>query len=76
MRLRKRIEQLELLQKQATCGHRYRSLRIEELCSQLDIKATCSLCGKTISRTTVNTKLLTAEGVLRNFLLGINDGNS
>ena len=69
MRLSKRIEKLELLQKQTDCSHSYHNLHIEEQSgTHFKVKSACWRCGKEISRSSFNDKMAVKD--LYDFLVG------
>lgn len=76
MNLRKRIEKLELLQKQTTCEHTFMEITIERTsATTIKIKATCFSCGKECLRSGPGKELLSAERLLRDCLLKDEENN-
>lgn len=65
MRLKERIERLELLQKQVDCNHTFIILTIEEYGNKADITSVCKSCDKKTSRTVYGNKIMEAVKLLR-----------
>ena len=72
MKLRKRVEALELAEKQRNCDHFFMSITIENKrligsrnTAYFDVVSECEKCGKEINRNVRGEEISAAESLLR-----------